>query len=158
MQDVVAGHLNRLRAICAAMLASLPAGAGAVAALDAPVRPALTQGVHFLWIFAAVSVLNLVTVMPVYRAMLAAPRRVFAVGRQVGPLLRAHATAHLVAFARLEAVAGLGLALYALTGRLDWLAVFAGVAATGMLVLWPVRGKVQALLGSPGIGAAAIQS
>jgi len=149
MQDWVASHLNRLRIICAAFLASLPTYAGVVAALPAPERPTLTQGAHFLWIFAAVAVLNLVTVMPVYRAMLAPARRVFAVSQEVEPLLRAHVTAHVVAFARLEAVAILGLALYFLSGRADAFGVFAAVAATGMLVLWPVRAKVAALVGSP---------
>jgi len=157
MQNLVAGHLGRLRVICAAMLASLPIYAAVVLTVPFAERPALAQGGHFLWIFAAISVLNLVTVMPVYRAMLAGARRVFAVSGQPGPLLRAHATAHLVAFARLEAVAILGLVLYFLSARIDWFAVFAAVAAVGMLVLWPARSKVTALLVAPGIGTQPIQ-
>ena len=58
--------------------------------------------------------------------------------------------AHLTAFARLEAVALLGVVLYVLTGRRDWFAIFTAVAALGMLVLWPRRAKVAALLEAPG--------
>ncbi len=157
MTNLVASHLGRLRVICAAMLASLPIYAAVVLALAPAERPALTQGGHFLWIFAAVTVLNLVTVMPVYRAMLAGARRVFAVSGQPEPLLRAHATAHLVAFARLESVAVLGLVLYFLSARVDWFGVFVAVAAVGMLVLWPTRSKVAALLLTSGIGTPPVQ-
>ncbi|OYV95848.1 MAG: hypothetical protein B7Z68_06525 [Acidobacteria bacterium 21-70-11] len=94
--------------------------------------------------------MNLVTIMPVYRVMLAGPRRVFAVSQQSERLLAAHFVAHLTAFARLEAVALLGLVLFALTGRRDWFAIFTAVAALGMLVLWPRRAKIAALLEAAG--------
>ncbi|MBP1619616.1 MAG: hypothetical protein H6Q02_383, partial [Acidobacteria bacterium] len=58
-----------------------------------------------------------------------------------------HLSAHIVAFARLEAIAVLGLVLYFLTQRADWFWAFAVVAAAGMAVLWPTRPKVEALLG-----------
>ena len=157
MQSAAARHLQRLRMICGGLFMSLAAYAGVVASVGAPRQPALTQGAHFLWIFAAVSVLNLVTVMPAYRAMLAGPRRVFAVSQQVDPLLRAHFAAHLVAYVRLESVAVLGLILYFLTGRVDSFAVFAAASAVGMLVLWPARSKVAALLVTPGMGTSPVQ-
>ena len=94
--------------------------------------------------------MNLVTIMPVYRVMLAGPRRVFAVSQQSERLLAAHLAAHLTAFARLEAIALLGLVLFALTGRRDWFAIFTAVAALGMLVLWPRRAKVAALIEAAG--------
>jgi len=78
------------------------------------------------------------------------PRRVYAVGQQPERLLAAHFSAHIVAFARLEAVAILGLVLHFLTGRQDWFWIFTGVAAFGMVLLWPKRGKVEALLALPG--------
>jgi hypothetical protein len=125
------------------------------ALIPLPGAPPFAQGVHFLWIFAALSVVNLVTLMPVYRAMLAGPRRVHAVSRQPGPLLAAHQMAHVVAFARLEAVAVLGLALFFLTHRADWFWPFAGVTVAGMVVLWPVRAKVEALIVPAETGAPA---
>ncbi len=102
-----------------------------------------------LWGFAFLAAVNLVTIMPVYRATLAAPRRVYALDHRPQPLLKAHFTAHLVAFARLEAVALLGLVLYFLTGQRDWFWVFTGVAGAGMVLLWPRRTKIRDLVSIP---------
>ncbi|MGE5236284.1 MAG: hypothetical protein ACM3O7_08060 [Acidobacteriota bacterium] len=154
MTDAVGQHINRLRVVDAAMLASV-AVYGAVVHLSLrPSSPPLSQGEHFLWIFAAISVLNLVSIMPVYRAMLSGPRRVFAAGRQVEVLLSAHFSAHVVALARLEAVALFGLALFFLTGRVDWFWIFAGIAAVGLIFLWPQHAKVDALIGEAARGSA----
>jgi F0F1-type ATP synthase membrane subunit c/vacuolar-type H+-ATPase subunit K len=148
MAELLEQHLVRLRVICGAMLSSVAVYGLIVALLPLPAAPPFAQGEHFLWIFAALSVVNLVTLMPVYRAMLAGPRRVHAVSRQPGPLLAAHQMAHVVAFTRLEAVALLGLVLFFLTHHVDWFWAFAAVAVAGMVVLWPTRRKVQALIGS----------
>ena len=147
MAELVDQHLVRLRVICGALLAGVALYGLVTILVPPPASPPLAQGVHFLWIFAALSVVNLVTLMPVYRAMLAGPRRVHAVSGQPAPLLAAHLSAHVVAFARLEAIAVLGLVLYFLTQRADWFWAFAVVAAAGMAVLWPTRPKVEALLG-----------
>ena len=147
MAGLVDQHLVRLRVICGAMLASVAVYGLVTVFVPLTGATPLAQGGHFLWIFAALSVVNLVTLMPVYRAMLAGPRRVHAVSRQAAPLLAAHQAAHVVAFARLEAVAVLGLALYFLTHRADWFWAFAAVAVAGMALLWPVRPKVEALIG-----------
>ena len=149
MPNAVERHTQRLRLICAAFLASLGLYAGLVAALGGPARPLLPQGGTLLWGFAFLAAVNLVTIMPLYRVMLAGPRRVFAVGRQPDRLLAAHLAAHVTAFARLDAVALLGLLLFLLAGRPDWFVVFTAVAALGMLVLWPRRAKVAALLEAP---------
>ncbi len=149
MQDLVARHTRRLRILCAALLASLLVYAGVVVAAPLQTPPALPQGEALLWGFAFLAAVNLVTVMPVYRAMLAGPRRVYAVGRQPERLLAAHLSAHLVAYARLEAVSILGLVLDFLTGRQDWFWIFTGVSAIGMALLWPRRDKVEALLAVP---------
>ncbi len=150
MSNAVERHTQRLRVICAAFLTSLGLYAGLVAALGGPVRPLLPQGEALMWGFAFLAAVNLVTIMPLYRVMLAGPRRVFAVGQQPDRLLAAHLAAHVTAFARLEAVALLGLVLYLLAGREDWFAVFTAVAALGMVILWPRRAKVVALLAVPG--------
>jgi hypothetical protein len=147
MAELLEQHLARLRVVCGAMLFSVGVYGVIVALLPLPGAPPFAQGEHFLWIFAALSVVNLVTLMPVYRAMLAGPRRVHAVSRQPGPLLAAHQMAHVVAFARLEAVALFGLVLFFLTHHADWFWAFAAVAVAGMALLWPVRPKVEALLG-----------
>ncbi len=150
MQETVRRHTRRLQIVCAALLASLAIYAGLVVAVPLAVQPAFPQGEPLLWGLAFLAAVNLVTIMPVYRAMLAGPRRVYTVGRQPERLLAAHLSAHLVAFARLEAVAILGLVLYFLTGRGDWFWIFTGVAAVGMMLLWPKREKVGALLAVPG--------
>jgi len=143
-------HTQRLRVVCAAMVASLAVYGAVVLALPVPAQPALPQSETLLWGFAFLAAVNLATIMPVYRVMLDAPRRAFAVGRQPERLLAAHFTAHTVAFARLEATAILGLVLFFLSGRADWFVVFTAVAALGMAVLWPRRAKVAALVKVPG--------
>ncbi len=150
MELTVERHTKRLQVVCAAMLASLGVYGGIVLALPMPLRPALPQGETLLWGFAFLAAVNLATVMPVYRVMMAAPRRVYSVGRQPERLLAAHLTAHVVAFARLEAVAILGLVLFFLCGRRDWFVIFTAVAAAAMLLLWPRRAKAAALLAVPG--------
>jgi hypothetical protein len=155
MAGLVDQHLVRLRVVCGAMLAGVAIYGLVTVLVPLPDATPLAQGGHFLWIFAALSVVDLVTLMPVYRAMLAGPRRVHAVSRQPGPLLAAHQTAHVVAFARLQAVAVLGLALYFLTHRADWFWAFAAVAVAGMVVLWPVRPKVEALIATGEVATAA---
>jgi hypothetical protein len=150
MQVTSERHTRRLQVVCAALLASLAAYAGLVTAVPLAVQPAFPQGEPLLWGFAFLAAVNLVTVLPVYRAMLAGPRRVYAVGQQPERLLAAHFSAHIVAFARLEAVAILGLVLHFLTGRQDWFWIFTGVAAVGMVLLWPKPDKVKALLALPG--------
>ncbi len=150
MQEAVERHTRRLQILCAALLGSLAVYGVVVTAVPLQTPPALPQGEALLWGFAFLAAVNLVTIMPVYRAMLAGPRRVYAVGRQPEKLLAAHLRAHLVALARLEAVSIFGLVLDFLTGRQDWFWIFTGVAAAGMLLLWPRRDKVAALLAVPG--------
>lgn len=150
MQEAAKRHTRRLQIVCAALLASLAVYAALVMAVPLSVEPAFPQGEPLLWGLAFLAAVNLVTIMPVYRAMLAGPRRVYTVGRQPERLLAAHFSAHLVAFARLEAVAMLGLVLHFLTGRGNWFWIFTGAAAVGMALLWPKRAKVEALLAIPG--------
>ena len=149
MEQMVKRHTQRLQVVCGGMLASLAVYGAVVFALPVPLRPAMPQAETLLWGFAFLAAVNLVTIMPVYRAMLAAPRRVYAVGQQSERLLAAHFAAHFVAFARIEAVAILGLVLFLLSGRADWFTVFTGAAAGGMIVLWPRRAKVAALFEVP---------
>jgi hypothetical protein len=149
MEQTVERHTQRLQVVCGGMLASLAMYGAVVLALPVPVRPALPQGETLLWGFAFLAAVNLATIMPVYRVMLAAPRRVYTVGQQPERLLAAHFAAHVVAFARIEAVAILGLVLFFLSGHGDWFLIFTGVAAGGMLVLWPRRAKMAALLEVP---------
>lgn len=146
MDGRVDQHLSRLRLVCAAMVGSIPIYVAIGLLVTRPEQPPLAQGEHFLWIFATIAVLNLVSIMPVYRAMLVSPRRIHAAGRLVEPLLAAHFAAHVVAFARLEAIALLGLALFFLGGNQQSLWAFCAVAGAGMFLLWPRRAKVEALL------------
>jgi len=143
MTAALAKHTTRLALVCAAMFAAVPIY-GAVVQLVPPPDPApIAQGSTLLWLFAVLAAFNLVTLTPGYRAMLAGPLRIFAVGRELRPLLTAHLTATIVVYARLEAVAVLGVLLYFLTGRRDWFWGFAGVALIGMLALWPSAARVK---------------
>ncbi len=147
MNERAEHHLLRLRLVCAAFLASLVAYGALVTFLPAPDPPPLPQSAGLAWGLLALAVLNLVTVMPVYRAMLSGPRRVYTHSRDVAPLLQAHFVAHVVAYARLEAVPILGLLLFFTAARHDWFWIFTTAAAVGMLMLWPTREKVASLLG-----------
>jgi len=151
MDNILALHMLRLRIVCGAMVASLLACAAAVL-LVAPPAAQWPQAEALLWGFAFLTALNFVTVMPVYRAMLAGPRRVYEVGHQPAPLLAAHFSAHVVAYARVEAVAVLGLTLNFVTGRADWFWAFLALSAAGMALLWPRTAKVTALLSATGQG------
>jgi hypothetical protein len=141
-------HLRRLRLLWLAFFVSLVVYALLVVAITP--RPTLpAQGQHLLWAATFLALLNFVTLMPVYRAMLAGPRRVFAVGHEVVPMLQAHTVAHVVALARIGAVAVFGLVLFFLSGERSWFWVFEGVAAVGLLVLWPRTDKVRELVAPP---------
>lgn len=152
MNELVAAHTRTLHVVCGAFVVSTVVYGMLVLMVPPPEAPVVMQTHPLLWVFAALTLLNLITIMPVYRAMLAQPRQVFAVSRDPLPLLAAHRFAHIVAYARLEAVAVLGLVLFFITGRGDWFWVFNGVALVGMLVLWPLREKAEALLEAPGAG------
>jgi hypothetical protein len=150
MAQALSEHTARLRLAGAAMVASL-AVYGAVALLVPP-SPALSgaQGSTLLGVLVLVTALNLVTLKPVYRAMLTGPLRVYAAGRSSGPLLAAHLVATVVAMARVEAVAVLGLLLYLVTGQRDWFWGFTGVAALGLLWIWPSAQRIRDDLGFAG--------
>ncbi len=148
MEAEIRSHMVRLRVIAAGHLAVIGI-LGLVAALAPhPASFQLSQSRTLFWIFVFLTVVNLVTIMPTYRSALAGPRRVFAVSERPGPLLTAHLVAHTVALVRLEAIAAAGIVLFGVSGRRDWFAAFAAVAAVGMLLLWPRRRKVEALLGA----------
>ena len=72
MSDAAVRHFQRLKLVCAGVLASVAVYALIVATLPWPVRPALPQGEPLLWGFAFLAAVNLLTIMPVYRVMLAA--------------------------------------------------------------------------------------
>ncbi|NWG00551.1 MAG: hypothetical protein HXY19_06375 [Thermoanaerobaculaceae bacterium] len=149
MHEAVERHLLLLRIVAAAYLLTLGALAVIVGVVEPPTPPLLPQSVHLAWALLALAVVNLATLLPVHRAMLAGPQRVFRHSRQLQPLLRAHLVAHLVTYSRVEAVSIFGLVLFLLSGRTDWFWIFAAPAAVGMLVLWPTAEKLEELLGEP---------
>ena len=147
MTGALAEHTTRLGVVCAAMIASVVVY-GTIVYLVPPLTSVpIAQATTLLWLFAIAALLNTVTLTPVYRAMLAGPKRVFTVSPEERPLLAAHLVASVILFARLEAVAVLGLLLFFLTGHRDWFWAFAAVAVVGMLALWPTRRRVAATLG-----------
>jgi hypothetical protein len=154
MNELVASHTRMLQVLAGAFFGATVIYGLLVFLVPPPEAPVVMQTHPLLWVFGAITVANLLTIMPVYRAMLEKPRRVYAVDGRPEPLLAAHRAAHIVAFARLEAVALLGVLLFFITGRGDWFWYFNGLALVGMLVLWPQREKVEALL-QPGPGTAA---
>jgi len=155
LDDPVRRHMRRLRLVVMAFLAALAAYAGLIIALPDPKAPALPQAATLFWGLAFLAAANLATLLPTYRAMMVAPRRVFAAGRQAERLLAAHLSAHIVALARAQAVAVLGLLLFFLAERREWFWAFWAVAACATALLWPSRGKVVALVAPPGEAASA---
>lgn len=152
MDQLVTAHTRTLHVLCGAFLVSTIVYGLLVLLVPPPEAPVVMQTHPLLWVFTGLTVLNILTLMPGYRAMLAKPRQVYAVSHDPVPLLDAHRTAHIVTFARLEAVAIFGLLLFFITGRGDWFWYFNGVSLVGMLVLWPLREKVEALLQTPQTG------
>lgn len=148
MDELITAHTRMLHLLAGAFLASIVAFGVLVLLVPPPEAPVVMQAHPLLWIFGALTLLNLLSIMPVYRAMLAGPRQAYAAHGQPEMLLAAHRAAHIVAFARLELVAIFGLVLFFVTGRGDWFWYFNGLALVGMLVLWPMREKVEALLGT----------
>lgn len=145
-RDELSAHVRRLRlavGICLAVIAFVSLSAGFVAP---PEQLRLAQADSLVWILVGIAVLNLVTVMPTYRAMLAGPKRVFAVSRDADALLAAHFVAHAVAVTRVAAVALLGAVLFVTTGERLYVFVTALVAACGCALLWPRGVKVADLV------------
>lgn len=152
MNQLITAHTRTLHVLCGGFVASTIVYGLLVLLVSPPESPVVMQTHPLLWVFMALTLLNVLTIMPAYRAMLAKARQVYAVSQDPLPLLNAHRTAHIVAFARLEVVAIFGLLLFFITGRGDWFWYFNGVALVGMLVLWPLKEKVEALLQAPQTG------
>ncbi|MGC8917189.1 MAG: hypothetical protein ACP5NF_09455 [Thermoanaerobaculum sp.] len=152
MEELINTHTRTLHGLCGAFVATTVVYGLLVLMVPPPETPVVMQTHPLLWIFTALAALNILTLMPVYRAMLAKPRQVYAISRDPHPLLAAHRAAHVVAFVRLEAVSLFGLVLFFITGRGDWFWYFNGAGLVGMLILWPLKEKVQALLESPQVG------
>ncbi len=135
--------LRTLRILWGAFFASL--GVYVVVAMTAapPAEAAEDRHTPLMWILTLVAAVNLLTVTPLTRLLVGRTR---AAGGGAEDLLAAHRVAFVVAAARVEAVAVLGLLLVLVSGRRDWFALFVGAAALGMLVLFPRPGD----LGRPG--------
>ncbi|HPS78276.1 MAG TPA: hypothetical protein PLS53_08980 [Thermoanaerobaculaceae bacterium] len=138
-------HLRMQRILWAAFVLSLVVYAGLVLGLPAPAETADDRHAPLLWALGLVAAINLLTVMPVLKLMLA---RLGAVtpGTEMKTALRAHQVAFVVALARVEVVGVLGLVLFVVSSRLDWFGLFLGAAGLGMLILYPRRGQIENLL------------
>jgi hypothetical protein len=150
MSSAIEQHSTRLAIVCGSLLVSVFVYAAVVYFVPRPVVPQMAQLGSLIWLLAAIVLLNLVTLTPVSRAMLAGPRRVFSVSRDLSPLLGAHLVAQVVVFTRLEATAILGLLVYFITGSREWFWGLAAIALTGMVLLWPSVGRTRAALGLTG--------
>jgi hypothetical protein len=142
-------HATRLGILCAAFIVSILVYAAVVHLVPPPQTAPFAQANPLFWVLVVVTALNVVTLTPVQRAMLAGPLRVHAVGQDLAALLRAHLASQMVLYARLEAIAVFGLVLFFVTGRSDWFWAFAAVAAAGMVLLWPTAERVRSTLGLP---------
>ncbi len=109
--------------------------------------PPLAQADAVLGILVTLAALNLLTLLPVRGAMLASPRRVFALSADPAPLLKAHLAAQAAALARGAALAAAALAALFLAGRQDWFWALEASALLALLMLWPRQRSVASLLG-----------
>ncbi|MFN3414512.1 MAG: hypothetical protein ACK42L_10690, partial [Thermoanaerobaculum sp.] len=105
MDQLITAHTRTLHILCGGFVVSTVIYGLLVLLVPPPESPVVMQTHPLLWVFTALTVLNILTLMPAYRAMMAKPRQVYAVRHDPLPLLNAHRAAHIVAFARLEAVA-----------------------------------------------------
>jgi len=140
-------HLRRLYWMHAG--AFLLVGVAALLARLAPPAgpPPLAQADAVLGVLVTLAALNLLTLLPLRQAMIASPRRVFAVSADAGPLLKAHLAAQATALARGAAMAVAALAALFLAGRRDWFWILESSALLALLVLWPRQRSVASLLG-----------
>lgn len=149
MEPGHSSYLRHLRLLTLAFAAAVLLYAGPVVLLQ-PI-PLLTPS-HvqaLLWGFGAVALLNLLTVEPVSRAMMGPTVRAFAVGRDPQPLLATHRVVFLVALARVEFGAILGLVLFFLSGEASAFWLFALPTLLAFAILWPRRETLAKLgLGS----------
>lgn len=141
-------HLRTQRILWAAFVVSLATYAAVALALPAPAQAPTDRHAPLLWALGLVAAIDLLTVMPVFRLSLARATRTDD-SAAVEPVLRIHRAAFVVALAQVEVVGVLGLVLYFVSFRQDWLWLFLGAAALGMLILVPRRSQVEALLGRP---------
>jgi hypothetical protein len=141
-------HLRTLRILWVAFLVSLGTYAALAFALPAPAEAPADRHAPLLWALGLVAAIDLLTVMPVFKLMLARATRDGA-SAAVEPVLRIHQAAFVVALAQVEAVGVLGLVLVFVSSRRDWFWLFLGAATLGMLILVPRRAQIEALLGRP---------
>lgn len=114
-----------------------------------PGAPPLAQSDTLVGILLVLAAMNLLTIVPVRRAMMDSPRRVFALSADPEPLLRAHLLAQGVALGRTVALAFMGLAAWYISGAAGWFWAFESAAVLVLLGMWPRRQRVRALLGVP---------
>lgn len=132
--------LRTLRILWGAFFASLAVYVVVAIAAAPPADVARDHHTPLMWILALVAAVNLLTVTPVTRLMVGRAR---AAGGGPEAVLAAHRAAFVIALARVEAVAVLGLVLGLVSGRRDWFALFVGAATLGMLVLFPRRDDLE---------------
>lgn len=142
-------HLRTKRILWVAFIASLAVYATMAFALPAPAEAPTDRHAPLLWALGLVAAVNLLTVMPVHRLILARASRDGSGTAGLEPVLRINQVAFIVALAQVEVVGVLGLVLFLVSSRLDWFGVFLGGAALGMLILVPRRTQIEGLLGRP---------
>lgn len=114
-----------------------------------PGAPPLAQSDTLVGILLVLAVMNLLTIVPVRRAMMDSPRRVFALSADPEPLLRAHLLAQGVALIRAVALAVMGVVAWYVSADTRWFWVLEMAAVVGLLLVWPRRHRIRALLGVP---------
>lgn len=132
--------LRTLRILWWAFLASMGVYLAVAMTAAPPADVARDHHTPLMWILVLVAAVNLLTVTPVTRLMVGRAR---AAGGGPEAVLAAHRVAFVIALARVEAVAVLGLVLVLVSGRRDWFALFVGAATLGMLVLFPRRDDLE---------------
>lgn len=137
-------HWMHLGAALLLALSALPTQLG-----RPPRTPPLTQSDAVLGILLILAAINLLTILPVRRAMIESERRVFALSGDALPLLRAHLLAQGVALVRALGLAAMGLVAWYFSGETGWFWVFGLAAVLALLLVFPRRRSIRALLGVP---------
>jgi hypothetical protein len=137
MSTLLEQHMARLKLIWLAILASILFHAGIPLAVPVPGEAAGIGIPGLAWILGALAAVNLATIAPLRRIMIERARQRAAREGRPETLLAAHQAASITAWARVELVAMLGLAVLLTSGRADIFWAFLVTAAAAMLALYP---------------------
>lgn len=146
-------HMQKVRLLWAAMLASVACYALVAVVVTVPAGTARPADAVLVWVLGSLAALDLLSVMPIHGVLLRGARLAFERDRQLANLLRAHLVALVVAWAQIEVVAVLGLAILFAAGQPDVCLAFIAVAGLSLAFVRPTLEPVKDLVSAADPGS-----